>query len=186
VPHEEESREAVQKPVPEHPFPHRLRDARDEDLPQVQGIYNHYVAHSTVTFDEEPMTLDALRDKFARVSTLGFPYLVAQGADDEVLGFAYVYPWRDRAAYRFTAESTIYLRLDATGRGLGRELLSELIRQAEAVGLRELIAVIADHGAESSLKLHEAFGFVRNGHLKLVGFKFDRWMGTLFLQKSLR
>ncbi len=175
-----------QKPVPEHPFQHRLRDARDEDLPQVLAIYNHYVANSTVTFDEEPMTLQALRDKFARIGALGFPYLVAQGADGEILGFAYVYPWRDRAAYRFTAESTIYLRPDATGRGLGRELLAELIRQAEAVGLRELIAVIADHGAESSLKMHESFGFVRNGHLKLVGFKFERWMGTLFLQKSLR
>ncbi|WP_168627881.1 MULTISPECIES: GNAT family N-acetyltransferase [unclassified Cryobacterium] len=186
MPHEEDPRQADQKPVPEHPFQHRLRDARDEDLPQVLAIYNHYVAHSTVTFDEEPMTLDTLRDKFARIGALGFPYLVAQGPDDEILGFAYVYPWRDRAAYRFTAESTIYLRPDATGRGLGRVLLAELIRQAEAVGLRELIAVIADHGADGSLKLHESFGFVRNGHLTRVGFKFERWMGTLFLQKSLR
>ena len=103
-----------------------------------------------------------------------------------MLGYAYAAPWRQKAAYRHTAESTIYLGPAATGKGLGRALLLDLIERSQAVGIRELIAVIADQGAEGSIALHEALGYVEIGRLGRVGFKFDRWLGTILFQKSLR
>lgn len=172
-------------PPEETPFSFTIRDAQGTDLPDILEIYNHYVANSTVTFDEEPMTPRDLRAKFQHLSKLGLPFLVAVSGGGRLLGYAYVAPWRQKAAYRYTVESTIYLGAAATGKGLGSALLGELIARARAAGLRELIAVIADHGAQGSIALHERFGFVEIGRLGRVGFKFDRWLGTILYQKSL-
>lgn len=176
------------KPVPqeESPFSFTIRDAQSTDLPDILEIYNHYVANSTVTFDEEPMTLRDLRAKFQHLSKLELPFLVAVSGGGRVLGYAYVAPWRQKAAYRYTVESTIYLGAAATGKGLGKVLLGELIARSRAAGLRELIAVIADHGAQASIALHEGFGFAEIGRLGRVGFKFERWLGTILYQKSLK
>ncbi len=163
-----------------------IRDAQAADLPHIRQIYNHYVTNSTVTFDEEPQSLRELRSRFAHVRKLGFPFLVAVSPNGEVLGFAYVYPWRQKAAYRSTVENSIYLGPAATGKRIGTALLAELIDRARAAGVREMIAVIADRGADASIELHKRAGFVEAGRLGRVGFKFDRWLGTLFLQKSLR
>ena len=167
-------------------FDYTIRPARIEDLPDVREIYNHYVANSTVTFDETPMTLRALRAKFQHLTKLGMPFLVAESPSQQILGYAYVYPWREKAAYRFTVENSIYLRGAATGKGLGRTLLAELIVAAKAAGLKEIIAVIADRGAEASIKMHRDFGFVEIGRMGKVGFKFGRWLGTVLMQKSLK
>ncbi len=171
---------------PEAPFAFSIRDATPADLPDIREIYNHYVANSTVTFDERPMTLRALRSKFAHIAKLGFPFLVAESPSGQILGFAYVYPWREKAAYRYTVENSIYLRAAATGKGLGTALLGELIERCRAAGIREIIAVIADKGAEASIAMHKAFGFREIGHMGRVGYKFDRWLGTVLLQKSLK
>lgn len=157
----------------------------DDDLAEVLAIYNHYIAHSTVTFDEQPMSLDALVAKVALVRASQLPYLVAKDESGQVLGFAYASTWRPKSAYRRTAESTIYLAEAAAGRGLGRILLGELLSASADAGLRELIAVISDRGAERSIALHKRAGFVETGHLRDVGFKFDQWLGTHLLQKSL-
>lgn len=176
----------LQPPPPEEPpFSFTMRDALSTDLPDILEIYNHYVANSTVTFDEEPMTLRDLRAKFQHLAKLGLPFLVAVSGGGRVLGYAYVAPWRQKAAYRYTVESTIYLGAAATGKGLGTALLGELIERARAAGIRELIAVIADQGAQGSIALHERFGFAEIGRLGRVGFKFDRWLGTILYQKSL-
>jgi phosphinothricin acetyltransferase len=166
-------------------FAYSLRDARPADLPHILAIYNHYVANSTVTFDEEPVTLRELRARFQHLGKLGMPYLVAESPVGDILGYASVAPWKQKAAYRYTGESSIYLGPAATGKGLGRALLAELVERSRAAGLRELIAVVADQGADASLALHESFGFREIGRMGRVGYKFDRWLGTILLQKSL-
>jgi phosphinothricin acetyltransferase len=168
------------------PFEYTIRDARLEDLPNVREIYNHYVANSTVTFDEIPMTLKALRSKFQHLTKLGMPFIVAESPSGQILGYAYVYPWKEKAAYRFTVENSIYLGPAATGKGLGRALMAELITRSKAAGLKEIIAVIADKGAEASIAMHKNFGFKEIGHMGKVGFKFGRWLGTVLMQKSLK
>jgi len=163
-----------------------IRDAVVADLPHCRAIYNHYVENSTVTFDEAPLTPRELRAKFDKGAAAGHPWLVAAAPSGEVLGYAYVAAYRDRTAYRFTVEDAIYLGPAATGRGIGRALLSELLVRAKAAGLKEVVAVIADRGAEGSLALHERLGFTEIGRMGRVGFKFNRWLGTIYLQKSLR
>ena len=168
------------------PFEYEIRDVTDVDLPDIREIYNHYVLNSTVTFDEVPMTLREIRAKFAQLGKLGLPFIVAVSPNGHVLGYAYVYPWKAKAAYRYTVESSIYLGPAATGKGLGNALMTELIERSRAAGLKEIVAVIADRGAEASVRLHEKFGFKQIGHMGKVGFKFDRWLGTVLMQKSLK
>ncbi|MCD5347690.1 GNAT family N-acetyltransferase [Agromyces sp. H3Y2-19a] len=177
----------LRKPAPvEAPFEYSLRDAVPADLPSVREIYNHYVANSTVTFDEDPMTLAEWRAKFVQLADLGMPFIVAESPTGQLLGYALVAPWKPKRAYRFTVEDSIYLGPAATGKGLGRVLLGELIERSKAAGIKEIIAVIADQGAEGSLVLHERFGFTEIGRMGRVGFKFDRWLGTILMQRSLK
>ncbi|MES2172149.1 MAG: N-acetyltransferase family protein [Actinomycetota bacterium] len=173
-------------PPLEVPFEFTIRPAVAEDLPDIREIYNHYVMNSTVTFDEKPMSLKAWRTKFAQVEKAKMPMLVAVSPNGSLLGFAYVYPWKERAAYRFTVEDSIYLGPASTGKGLGKVLMSALIDASKAAGLREIIAVIADQGADASIQMHKNFGFKEVGRMGKVGFKFDRWLGTVMLQKSLK
>ena len=174
------------KPAPEAPFAYTIRDATLTDLPHVREIYNHYVLNSTVTFDEKPMTLAELKRKFAKIQEKKMPFLVAENPAGQLLGYAYVYPWKEKAAYRYTVENSIYLGPASTGKGLGKALLAELIERSRAAGLKEIIAVIADKGADASITMHENFGFTQIGHMGKVGFKFDRWIGTVLMQKSLK
>ncbi len=173
-------------PVPEAPFEYTIRDAVQTDLPYIREIYNHYVMNSTVTFDETAMTLATIRKKFATVTKLGMPFIVAENPVGQLLGYAYVYPWKEKAAYRFTVENSIYLGPASTGKGLGKVLLGQLITRSKAAGIKEMIAVIADKGADASIAMHKSFGFTDIGHMGKVGFKFGRWLGTVLMQKSLK
>jgi L-amino acid N-acyltransferase YncA len=173
-------------PPPEPEFAFEIRDAVARDIPHMLEIYNHYVMNSTVTFDEDALTLAEMRKKFATVAELRYPWIVAVSPRNVILGYAYVTPWKPKAAYRFTVENSIYLGPASTGKGLGTALMAELLPRAKAAGVKEIIAVIADKGADGSLKLHERFGFEEIGHMGKVGFKFDRWLGTYLLQKSLK
>lgn len=164
---------------------YHIRGAQPADLDQVRRIYNHYVATSTVTFDLEPTSRRSWEEKLAKLSEARMPFLVAEAAPGEVLGYALVGPWRPRAAYRYTVENSIYLGEDAQGRGIGTGLMRSLIEACARAGVREIVAVIADHGADVSLRLHRSLGFAEIGHLQRVGFKFDRWLGTVLLQLSL-
>jgi L-amino acid N-acyltransferase YncA len=173
-------------PPPEPVFSYEIRPAVPTDIPHVREIYNHYVMNSTVTFDETAMTLAGMRKKFAAVEKLKMPFIVAESPSGQILGYAYVYPWKEKAAYRFTVEDSIYLGAAATGKGLGKVLLGELITRSKAAGIKEIIAVIADKGAEASIKIHKDYGFKDVGHMGRVGFKFGRWLGTYMMQKSLK
>jgi len=172
--------------APEAPFEYAIREARPADMPAVREIYNYYVANSTVTFDEDAMSLKEWKSKFAYLAKLGMPFIVAESPSGQLLGYALVSPWKQKRAYRFTVENSIYLGPAASGKGLGRVVLGELIARSKAAGLKEMIAVIADQGAEASIALHERFGFVEIGRMGRVGFKFDRWLGTVLLQKTLK
>lgn len=177
----------LRKPEPaEAPFEYSIRDAAAADLPWVREIYNHYVANSTVTFDEDAMTLRAWKSKFAYLHKLGMPFIVAVSPRGQILGYALVSPWKQKRAYRFTVENSIYLGAASTGKGLGPVLMQALIDRSKEAGLKEMIAVIADKGAEASIKMHENFGFTEIGRMGRVGYKFDRWLGTVLLQKSLK
>lgn len=173
-------------PPLEVPFEYEIRDATVADLPDVREIYNHYVANTVVTFDEDPWTMAELRRKYAQIIKLKLPFLVAVSPGGSLLGYAYVFPWKSKAAYRYTVENSIYLGPAATGKGLGKALMAELITRSKQAGLKEIVAVIADKGAEASVRLHERFGFTEIGHMGRVGFKFDRWLGTVLMQRSLK
>lgn len=174
------------QPEPEPEFSYVIREAVPADLPDIREIYNHYVLNSVVTFDEKAMTLREWKGKFAHLTKHGFPILVAETPSKQIIGYALVQPWRMKSAFRFTVENSIYLRAASTGKGLGRDLMSALIDACKVRGYREIVAVIADSGAEASVKLHEDFGFKEVGRMGRVGFKFGRSIGTITLQKSLK
>ncbi|MFA4896350.1 MULTISPECIES: GNAT family N-acetyltransferase [unclassified Microbacterium] len=176
----------LREPEPDQgTFSFTIRSALQRDLPDVREIYNHYVANSVVTFDEKRSTHRYWREKFAMLTKLKLPFLVAVTPSNQVIGYALVQPWASKSAYRYTVEDSIYLGPGAGGKGLGSALLQALITACEEIGLREIVAVISDSGAEPSIRLHNRFGFVEVGRMGRVGFKFGRSLGTVYLQKSL-
>ena len=114
----------------------------------------------------------------------GLPYLAAE-IGGALAGYGYCAPYRPRSAYRYALEDSIYIRHDMTGRGVGRRLLEELIRRCEGLGYRQVIAVIGDSANQPSIGVHAACGFVRVGTLRSVGFKFGRWVDSVFMQRPL-
>ena len=177
----------LRPPEPEEPaFAYELRAAEPSDVPSIREIYNHYVLNSSITLSDTPLSMAEARKKFDTARQRGYTFIVETSPGGQVLGFAYVYPWKEKAAYRFTVENSIYLGPAATGKGLGKALLKELIDRSKQAGIKEMLAVIADQGAEASIRLHEGFGFKEVGRLGRVGFKFGHWLGTVLLQKSLK
>lgn len=160
-----------------------VRDAVPGDAAALSAIYEHYVLNTVITFDETPLTPPEWAGKVAHMQADGWPVLVAE-VDGAVLGYAYVSQFRPKSAYRFTVEDSIYLAPTATGRGIGRPLLSELIERARAAGAHSVIAVIAAPG-EVSIALHHRAGFVHAGVLADVGFKFGEWVDTIQMQLTL-
>jgi phosphinothricin acetyltransferase len=156
-----------------------------KDCFSICEIYNFYIQNSVVTFDEQLMEVNQWEEKLTYLNKQNFPFIVAETDNGEILGFAYVAPWRQKSAYRKTVEDSIYLRAAATGKRVGTKLLGELLTRSKASGVKEVVAVISDSGADSSVRLHEQFGFKKQGHLAKVGFKFNRWLGTILMQKSL-
>ena len=123
--------------------------------------------------------------KIDTVAALGMPFIVAE-LDGDLVGYAYLSTFREKAAYDTTMENTLYLRPDMRGRGTGRLLLDEVVRLGAVAGVREVIAVIANTpDAEASIRLHNAAGFSLVGEMNNVGLKFDRWIGVVMMQKSL-
>ena len=179
-------RHLQRQPEPERPFSFVIRPVEDRDIPDIREIYNYYVTNSVVTFDEDTWSVAQWRAKRDQLRSLGLPFLVAESPSGQVLGYALVQPMSSKSAYRFSVENSIYLGQAATGKGLGRALLEALIAACEDAGIRQMVAVISDKGAEGSIALHEKLGFVEVGRMGRVGFKFGRWLGTIYLQKSLK
>lgn len=153
------------------------------DIPAITAIYRHYVEHSAITFDTKAPGEAAIAEKYAAIVKLGHPLIIAERGG-KVAGYAYASTYRPRAAYRFTAEDSIYLDPEATGQGLGTLLLTELLTQSKAFGFRQMLAVITADTA-NSIRLHERFGFERVGYYTGVGYKFERWHDIVHLQKAL-
>ncbi len=162
-----------------------IREATADDLREINEIYNYYILNSVITFDVEELKLEEWQSKFDYLRGLKLPFIVAQSPAGQVLGFAYLAPWRQKAAYRRTAENTIYLKPSAKGKHLGTALMTDLLARGKKAGLREVVAVISDRGAEASIAMHKKFGFIENGRLAKVGFKLGKWVGVVMLQKSL-
>ena len=161
-----------------------VRAADRDDLPAVAAIYAPYVAHTVITFETEPPDGAAWATRFDAVAERALPFLVAESGG-EVVGYAYVGPWKERAAYRHTVEDAIYLAPGSTGRGGGRLLLDALLEAATAAGVEQVVAVIADAGDPASVRLHARCGFREVGRLERVGFKHGRWVDTVLMQRSL-
>jgi phosphinothricin acetyltransferase len=162
-----------------------FRPVADDDVAAVLDIYNHYIQTSTVTFDLDPWSPKDMAHKIGSVAALGMPFIVAE-LEGNVVGYAYLSTFREKAAYDTTMENTLYLRDSACGVGIGRLLLVELLRLGVESGVREVIAVIANTAdAAPSIRLHENAGFARVGAMDRVGRKFDEWIGVVLMQKSL-
>jgi L-amino acid N-acyltransferase YncA len=163
---------------------HTIRPSREQDLPPITALYAHHVLHGTGTFETAPPTQADMAARRADVLAKGLPYLVLE-EDGQVLGFAYCQWFKPRPAYRFSAEDSIYLDPRAAGRGLGRALLEELTARAQACGIRKLIAVIGDSGNAASIGVHRAVGFTPAGTIVSCGWKFDRWLDIVLMERTV-
>ena len=161
-----------------------IRPATPDDLDSVWAIYAHHVLKGLASFEEAPPSLDEIVRRFREVTGGGLPWIVAQYGD-KIAGYGYCSLYRTRSAYRYSLEDSIYVRHDMHGRGIGKALLGELILRSEALGYRQLIAVIGDSANAASINLHAAAGFLRVGTLRSVGFKFGRWVDSVIMQRPL-
>jgi phosphinothricin acetyltransferase len=161
-----------------------IRPSTLDDLPAITAIYAHAVLHGTGTFEIEAPDEAEMARRRDDVLSKGLPWLVAQ-AGDQVLGYAYANHFRPRRAYRYCLENSIYLAAQARGQGLGRLLLTELVGRCEAAGARQMLAVIGDADNAGSIGVHAALGFEHCGVLKAAGWKFDRWLDVVLMQRSL-
>jgi L-amino acid N-acyltransferase YncA len=161
-----------------------IRPCQLQDMPVITSIYAHHVLHGTGTFETAAPTQEDMTARHAEVLGRRLPYLVAE-EHGEVLGFAYCQWFKPRPAYRFSAEDSIYLHPGATGRGVGRRLLTQLVDDTEAAGLRKLIAVIGDSANAGSIRVHRSLGFSEVGVLRSCGWKFGRWLDVVLMEKTL-
>jgi phosphinothricin acetyltransferase len=155
------------------------------DIAAVADIYAHHVLHGVATFETDPPAPTEMQRRHDHVTTRGLPWVVA-AMQSQIVGYAYAAPFRDRAAYRYTVEDSVYLHPQFVGRGIGRMLLAKVIADCEAAGLRQMLAVIGDSGNERSIRLHQSLGFVRAGLLTAVGYKHQRWVDVVMMQRPLR
>jgi phosphinothricin acetyltransferase len=161
-----------------------VRDASDTDMSAVTNIYAQHVLHGLASFEEVPPPLDEMKSRRAGVLKLGLPYLVAE-LDDRVVGYSYATFYRARPAYRYTVEDSVYVADGLNGRGIGTALLAELIARCERGPWRQMLAVIGDSANAGSVALHRRLGFTHAGTLSSVGFKFGRWVDSVFMQRAL-
>jgi L-amino acid N-acyltransferase YncA len=162
----------------------RIREATAGDMPAVHAIYAHHVLHGFGTFDETPPDLAAIDEKWRGVVASGLPWLVAEDAG-AVVGFAYASAFRPRTGYRYSVEDSVYIRDDQRGQGIGLALLEQLIPRCEALGARQVIAVIGDSQNAGSIALHRKCGFAHAGTIKAVGHKLGRWVDIVMMQRAL-
>jgi L-amino acid N-acyltransferase YncA len=161
-----------------------LRPGTAADVDAVAEIFAWYVRHTLTTFEEAPRSAGEWDEVRVFLNDLGLPFLVAE-SDGGIAGYTYASPWRRKPGYRHTVEDSVFVAHGLTGRGIGRLLLGGLLSACASSGARQMIAVIADTGDQASAALHRAFGFIDAGRLRQVGYKQDRWIDTLLMQRSL-
>jgi phosphinothricin acetyltransferase len=159
-----------------------IRDAVIQDLPAMLDIYNYAIVNLNATFDLEEQTLDQRKVWFNKYGG-SHPLIVAESAG-EVAGYCSLSPFSPKEAYSKTAEVSIYISEKHQGKGMGRTLLTEILERAKQLDFHSIIAIITS-GNESSVKLHEKFGFTFIGRLQEVGYKFDQWQDVDYFQLLL-
>ncbi|CAA7627779.1 Phosphinothricin N-acetyltransferase [Candidatus Terasakiella magnetica] len=166
------------------PLPVVIRDAAQHDMAAIQAIYSFYVTRTAASFEETPPSVAEMEARRERICRRGLPFLVAE-EKGEVLGYTYAGPFRERSAYRYTVEDSIYVAPFVVRRGIGRLLLGALVDRCAELGYRQMIAVIGDSANQSSIALHRSLGFGQEGVLRGVGLKFDRWVDVVIMHRSL-
>jgi phosphinothricin acetyltransferase len=161
-----------------------IRQAEERDAGALASIYGHHVLTGFGTFEEVAPDAAEMARRLAAVTERGLPYRLAEDAG-RVLGFAYAAPFRPRAAYRYTVEDSVYVAPDMRGRGVGRAVLSAVLTECEALGLRQVVAVIGDSANAGSIGLHRSLGFEPSGVGRSFGFKLGRWVDIVWMQKAL-
>ena len=161
-----------------------IRSAVEADLESIRRINERDVVEGTASFEIDSPDLEAIRDRWQMTGEAGLPYLVAM-IENQVEAFAYALPYRTRPAYRYTVEHSIYVDRSWRRQGIGKQLLDRLVALLTGCGIREIIGIIGDSANEASLLTHESAGFHQVGTLQNVGRKFDRWLDTVIVQRSL-
>lgn len=161
-----------------------IRASASADLPHITAIYGWNVLNGTGTFELDAPDLAEMTRRRDDVLSKGLPWLVAE-REGQILGYAYANHFRPRRAYRFCLEDSIYLSEVARGQGVGKLLLTELLKQCEALGARQMLAVIGDSANAGSIGVHRSLGFEHTGLLKASGWKFDAWRDVVLMQRAL-
>ena len=161
----------------------RIRSAAANDAPDIARIYNHYIAHSVITFETDEVSAADMAERVTETLSIPLPWLVAE-YDDKFLGYAYASKWKGRCAYRYAVESTIYLDPGKTGNGAGTRLYEALIEKTRELKMHAMIGGIALPN-DASIRLHEKLGFEKIGHFREVGFKQERWVDVGYWQLML-
>lgn len=159
-----------------------VRNATTQDAAQLVDLYNHYIRHTLITFEEEELTAAQFAERIQKISA-HYPFLVYE-EKGEILGFAYGNKWRERSAYRFALESSVYVRQGHFGKKIGNKLYEKLFEELKNQGCKQVIGVITLPN-ETSVRMHEKFGFEKVAHFKQVGLKFGQWCDVGFWQKPL-
>jgi phosphinothricin acetyltransferase len=161
-----------------------IRAATHDDVAAIARIYGHHVATGLASFELDPPSVREMRRRFDDIVGRGYPYIVAE-RDGRIAGYAYASAYRARPAYRFTVENSVYVDPEIKRTGVGRTLLEALVAECARRGFRQMIAVIGDSENADSIGLHAACGFTRIGTLPAIGWKFDRWVDSVLMQRPL-
>ena len=161
-----------------------IRPATLADIPAITRIYAQSVSTGTASFELEPPDEAEMARRMQALFDSGYPYVVAE-IGGAIAGYAYAGSYRPRPAYRFSVEDSIYIDPSAQRRGVGRVLLQQLIEECERRGFRQMIAVIGDSAQTPSIELHRTLGFRMIGNVENVGYKFERWLDTVLMQRAL-
>ena len=162
-----------------------IRPATEADIPAIAAIYGHSVANETASFEFDPPSESEMGRRMGLIREAGYPYFVCEGNESRVLGYAYAGAWRPRVGYNHTVEDSLYVASDAQRKGVGRALLRALIAETEALGFRQMVAVIGDSRHVASIALHRNEGFEIVGRLPTLGHKFGLWLDSVLMQRAL-
>lgn len=161
-----------------------ITHAESEDFSSIQRIYAEYVLHTTISLEDEPPSVEEMKNRWKKTCENNLPYIVAK-INGEVVGYAYAFPYRQRSAYRFTVEESIYVVDGLSGRGIGQQLLRTLMVHCRNGNYKQMVAIIAGSDNIASIKFHESLGFKHVGILQKVGFKLNEWVDTIIMQAEL-
>jgi len=156
-----------------------IRNVSHTDAPAIAEIYNHYIRETIFTFEEIKVDAKEIEKRIKNI-TVHYPWIVYE-QDGEILGYAYGGEWRTRSAYRFVAESAVYLRHNLPSKGIGSQLYAELLQRLKAQGIHSVMGVLGLPN-EPSIRLHEKFGFKKAAHFAEVGYKFGKWVDVGYWQ----